>query len=64
MVGDALVTAIAQTLTDWDEQRERLWLTVYRLVAHTMQEGAAVAADAAGSAESVDVVSDGNDAGR
>jgi nitric oxide dioxygenase len=43
VVGTALIAALADTVPDWNEHRERTWATLYRLVADTMRSGATAA---------------------
>lgn len=49
VVGTALIAALANTVPDWNEHRERVWTTLYRLVADTMRTGANAAPPPAGS---------------
>lgn len=44
VVGAALVAALADTIPGWDHEHERCWVTLYRLVANAMYEGAAATA--------------------
>ena len=39
-VGLALIAALRETVVDFDDDHERAWTTLYRLLADTMREGA------------------------
>jgi hemoglobin-like flavoprotein len=39
-VGQALVTAVAEHSSDWDDEHERAWTKLYRLISDVMREGA------------------------
>lgn len=46
-VGVALIAALRETVDGFDDEHERAWATLYRLVADTMREGAHDAATTA-----------------